>query len=393
MVNTSTPRIYHVIAGLENGGAEAVLYRLCVKDRSCEHVVISLGSEGKYGSLLTRAGVKVHCLNMPRGRVTISGIRRLWRLLREGRPDAVQTWMYHADLLGGTTARLAGIRQVFWGIRHTTLSKADSSRSAIIAAKICAVLSRYVPRQIICCAHRAADIHAKLGYDAGRMRVIPNGYDLDSFKPDSTAPSALRAIFGISSDVPLLGYVARYNPQKDHEALLRALGILQERGISFACLLVGSDVNEGNPDLTRLRETIALSASVHLVGPRDDIPFVMAGLDLHVMSSSFGEAFPNVLSEAMACGTPCVSTDVGDAAEIVGETGWIVPPSQPTLLADALQVAIGELGTADFQARREAARRRVAENFSIQTMISAFHSVWFGTDRLGDHREKLSLQP
>lgn len=370
--------VYHIITGLENGGAEGALYRLCVNDSVCKHVVVSLGNTGKFGPLLTSSGIEVHCLEMPRGQVTISGLRRLWKLLRRNRPQVVQTWMYHADLLGGVMARLCGIRQVFWGIRHTTFSKEDSSRSARIAAKICARLSRFVPKEIICVANRSAETHVSMGYASSRMRIIPNGYDLDQFSPDPSARGVLGVSLGIDPDVPLLGFVARYNPQKDHPTLLQALRILRERDLNFACLLIGPGVDEENSSLNRLRDTLGLSGYVHLLGPRPDIPLIMSALDLHVMSSSFGEAFPNVLCEAMACGTPCVSTDVGDAAEIVGDNGWIVPPSQPSTLADVLQRAMSEMGTASFRARQLAGRRRIQERFGIDTMIAAYHMAWFG---------------
>src|SRR5690554_4089952 len=148
---------------------------------------------GKYGPLLSEAGIAVHCLNMPRGRVRVGALRRLWQLLRQLQPDVVQTWMYHADLLGGVVARLAGIRSVVWGIRNTTLVPGKSSHSAIAAARLLARLSKLVPTRIVACAEEAVTVHGKLGYDTTKMRVIPNGYDLAQFVPDRATGRALRA--------------------------------------------------------------------------------------------------------------------------------------------------------------------------------------------------------
>lgn len=370
-------RVLHVITGLNDGGAEAVLYRLCTHDKTRQHIVISLMDAGKYGSMLTEAGIAVHCLNMPRGQIRLRALWRLWRLLRQLKPDVVQTWMYHADLLGGVVARLAGVRFVVWGIRHTTLVPGQSSRGTIIVARVLARLSRLVPKQIVACAEEAAVVHGRLGYDTAKMQVIPNGYDLSQFVQDKEAGQALRAELGVHEGAPLLGMVGRFDPQKDHANLLHALGLLHEREVSFRCVLVGTGLDEDNAILLAQIQQLGLQDLVQLLGRRNDIPAVMNALDVHVLSSSFGEAFPNVLSEAMACGTPCVTTDVGDAARIVGDTGWVVSPSDSAALAGALEEALGQWRQLEgWLARQQAAREHIEENFSIEKMIDAYHAVW-----------------
>lgn len=372
--------VLHIISGLNDGGAEAVLYRLCQRADPKQHHVISMSDEGKYGPLLEELGVRVDTLNMRRGRLTFRGLWQLFRLVRKSQAQVVQTWMYHADLVGGTVARLAGKRRVYWGIRHTTLDPKHSSRSALIAARLSARLSGIVPKKIICCAEEAAKVHSDIGYRAKIMVVIPNGYDLDRFKPDPTKRQTTREGLGIDDETPLLGFVARFDPQKDHANLIFALGILMRAGQRFHCLLAGSGLDAGNQTLVGQIEREGLSSCVSLLGRRDDIPAVMNALDLHVMSSAFGEAFPNVLAESMACGTPCVSTDVGDAAEIVGETGMIVPVRNPDALATAIAQMLTERDTPDWNVRSEAARRRVSEQFSIERMVESYRNIWFGSD-------------
>lgn len=365
----------HIITGLDDGGAEAVLYRLCLHDKASRHHVVSLMDAGKYGPLLEQAGVAVTCLNMKRGRVSVGALWRLWRLIRHTRPDVVQTWMYHADLLGGVVARLAGQRNIIWGIHHTTLDPEQSPRSTIAVARLCARLSRLVPRAIVCCAERARAVHAALGYDAARMRVIPNGYDLSVFHPDPQAGAALRADLDIAPDQPLIGFVARYDPLKDHATLLQALAVLKNAGRAPCCLLIGTGLDAGNAPLTAQIAHLGLEGHIRLLGRRNDIPAVMNALDLHVLSSS-SEAFPNVLAEAMACDTPCVTTDVGDAALIVGETGWVVPPGNPAALADAIDQALAERETPAWEARRNAARNRIEAYFTIGQMVNSYRAVW-----------------
>ena len=370
--------VLHIISGLEGGGAEAVLFRLCQHSDPKQHHVISMSDEGKYGPLLKEIGVRVDTLNMPRGRLTVRGLVQLFRLVRKSHAKVVQTWMYHADLVGGAVARLAGKKRVYWGIRHTTLDPKLSSRSALIAARVSARLSGIVPRKIICFAEESARVHSDIGYSAKTMVVIPNGYDLDRFKPDPTMRQATREGLGVDNETPLLGFVARFDPQKDHANLIRALGILMRAGQRFHCILVGSGLDASNQTLVGQIESEGLSSRVSLLGRRDDIPAVMTALDLHAMSSAFGEAFPNVLAEAMACGTPCVSTNVGDAAEIVGETGLIVPVRNPDALAAAIAQMLAERENPAWEARRKAARRRVSEKFSIERMVESYRNIWFG---------------
>ncbi len=369
--------ITHITTGLNDGGAEAVLYRLVCHDGPARHHVISLMDEGKYGPLLREAGAQVTCLNMPRGGLTLRGLWRLWRVLRAGRPDVVQTWMYHGDLVGGGIARLAGVPRICWGIHHTTLEPGKSSRSTIWIARINARLSRWVPQAIVCCAERAREVHAALGYAAEKMVVIPNGYDLERFKPDRGARERLRRDWGVADDLFLIGMVGRFDPQKDHANLISALGEFKRAGGQFRCVLVGKDLTQDNAAINAWIAEQDLAHHVLQLGQRNDIPAVMNALDVHVLSSAYGEAFPNVLAEAMACGTPCVSTDVGDAALIVGDTGWVVPPRNPQALADGLGAAFQAKAQATaWAARQRAVRQRVVDHFSIQKMTSAYQSVW-----------------
>jgi glycosyltransferase involved in cell wall biosynthesis len=374
-------KIVHVITGLSDGGAEEILYQLCSYDELNTHIVISLMDKGKYGPLLYEKKITVHGLNMPPGRVTISGMVKLYRLIRSLKPDVIQTWMYHADLVGGLVARLAGVSRVFWGIHNGTLEPGKLRHSTIAVARLNAYLSRWIPAGIVCCAERARKVHQTLGFSVDKLRVITNGYDLNHFKPDATARLRLRAEWGVDYDVPLLGMVGRFDPQKDHENLLRALSRIKQANMPFRCVLVGRGLSAANVQLVAWLEQYGLRNEVLLLGQRSDVPAVMSALDLHVLSSS-SEAFPNVLAEAMACGTPCVTTDVGDAAFIVGDTGWVTSPFNAGQLAGAIGSALRTCGNAtDWQVRCEAARMRVVEHFSLEKMAGAYHAVWEGDSK------------
>lgn len=370
--------IVHVITGLGNGGAESVLCRLCEADKANRHHVISLRERGPSADRLERAGVDVHCLDMPRGRIRLQGLIRLHGLLKQLRPDVVQTWMYHADLVGGLIARLSGIRAIVWGIRNSTLDPQRSSRATQLVVKSLAWLSNRVPARILSCSANAAEIHRALGYRADLFVVIPNGYPIAEFIPDADARSTTRASLGISGHMPVLGMAARFDPQKDHVNLLQALVLLKKQGRSFACLLAGDGMVAGNALLSRTIRQYGLESDILLLGQRNDMPNFMNALDVHVLSSCSGEAFPNVLSEAMACGVPCVTTDVGDASLIVGDTGWVVPPSSHQALAAALDAAIVEYSANDdrWPLRKADCRKRIVDNYSLEKMIAAYNEVW-----------------
>nr|WP_313036978.1 glycosyltransferase [Achromobacter ruhlandii] len=371
-------RVVHVITGLGQGGAESVLWRLATfPGQEVEHIVVSLTDDGIYGERLRAAGVTVHALGMPRGRITLGGFMALRRLIAGARPDAVQTWMYHADLIGGLAARLAGVRAVAWGIRNSGAHLERSSRSARMVLRACALLSGVLPGAIVCAAQDAAERHAAKGYRRDRMVVISNGYDLSRYAPDAAARARVRAQWGLDGDVPVIGCVARWDPLKDHANLLRAVAALVRDGrdAGLRCVLVGRGMTIDNPELMALVDKLGLRERLVLAGPSDDVPAMMNGLDLHVLSSC-AEGFPNVVAEAMACGVYCVVTDVGDAAYIVGDTGVVVPPEQPEALARGIETALRDVASRGQGRAGEAGRARVLANFDLARMVRDYIAVW-----------------
>jgi glycosyltransferase involved in cell wall biosynthesis len=372
----SKRRITHIITGLSRGGAEAILYRLVRStSEAWESTVISLADEGFYGTALRESGCTVHACHMRESGQFVPGLLRLRRFLQRARPDVVQTWMYHADLLGGACARLLGIRPVLWGIRNLRFSSGRESSSARAASWLCARLSGTIPDTIVSCSASAAAEHRRRGYAGEHMVVIPNGYDLTQLRIDPQAGASVRSAWGVAADEFLIGMVARWDPIKDHENFLAAFSLLAREQPQVRAVLIGPGMDTSNLPLCRLLAQAALQSRVLLAGARDDIPAVMNALDLHVLSSR-SEAFPNVLAEAMGCGTPCVTTDVGDAAAIVGELGWCVPPRDSAALGAAMRSALQRLSGEAAAALREACRARIFERFSNERMVSAYERTW-----------------
>ena len=371
-------QVLHIITDFDDGGAQAVLYRFIKADRKNDHQVISLVSIGWYGDRLIESGVKVYSLGMPNGKLTVGGLTKLYRLIREINPQVIQTWMYHSDLVGSIIARLAGKKILIWGIHNTDLDPTKTAILTRLTVRACAMLSKNIPQQIISCSQEGVKVHAAIGYQSKKIVVVPNGYDISEFSPNPVTRSELRHTWQIAENTTLLGMVARWNPQKDHQNLIEGLAHLQTQlRLPWHCVLVGSELTTDNHVFVALLEQYGLTDRVSLLGVRTDISAVMNALDLHILSSAYGEAFPNVVSEAMACGTPCVVTRVGDAALIVGDTGWAVPSKDPIQLATAISEAVQARSHQILWAERQAAcRQRIQDNFSLQIMIDKYHDVW-----------------
>jgi len=373
-------RVLHIITGLTQGGAESALFRLITSkynNPSVTHIVISMVDFGVYGKRMQDKNIEVYMLNMPRGIPSLKGLRKLWSLIRNIRPDIIQTWMYHSDLIGGVIARLAGYNNVVWGIVNFNLDPSVAGRSTRWTAKLCALLSDIIPRRIISCSQKAITSHQEIGYSKKKFVNIPLGYDLAEFYYDGIAAAALRKAWGITDGTPVIGCVARWDHQKDHQNLLRAFGMISSEFPEVVCVLVGPWMDDQNEDLVALVNKInGAENKIILAGRVDSIPNAMSALDLHILPS-LGEAFPNVVAEAMACETPCIVTDVGDAAAIVNNTGWVVPPANSAALADKLRVALRNMYVKeDWQQRSIACRKRIEENYSMQRMIRSYKDLW-----------------
>lgn len=371
------PSVLHIVTGLPIGGAQSALGRLLARipDERFAQSVVSLGELGAMGEAWRRDGVRVTALGMRPSTPDPIAFARLVRLLRRERPDLVQTWLYHADLLGGLAARAAGVRPVLWNLRQSDLDPLETKwpTRAVVAAS--ARLSRLLPRAIVCCSEASRRVHAALGYDEERMRVILNGVDLERFRPDGEARAAVRAELGIAPEAPLIGMAARWHPQKDHATFLRAAAQAARRFPAARFALCGEAVDAGNAELVRLVRDLGLERSVLLLGQRRDMARFDAALDVAALSSAFGEGFSNSIVEAMACGVACVATDVGDSAAIVGDTGWVAPRRDPAAFATALEAALA-LPAAALRARGVEARTRAAERFDAAVMARNYEELW-----------------
>ncbi len=383
-------RIHFVISGLGEGGAQMMLLKLLSRlDRGVfRPKVIALTGHGEVTAEMVGRfqdiDVPVNLLGMRPGVPSPKGLFDLGRLFHREAPHLVQTWMYHADLIGGAAAKLAGNIPVIWNIRHSNLDPRSDKKTTILTARICAALSRVIPRKIICCAERARQVHQTLGYAAAKMVVIPNGFDLDAFKPDPLAHQTVCNELGIADDSVLIGLFARFHPQKDHATFIEAARAIKDdvRFDRVHFILCGDGIDERNDGLKDLIDSHGLNDSFSLLGHRADIPRLTAALNLASSSSSSGEGFPNTIGEAMACGIPCVVTNVGDSALIVGNAGAVVPPGDPAALAAAWKKLLSFDGQQK-QTLSRCCRDRMIERFSLPAIVERYEHLFYETIETG----------
>ncbi|HWF86438.1 MAG TPA: glycosyltransferase, partial [Vicinamibacterales bacterium] len=372
-------KVAHVINALSIGGAELMLLKLLTRiDRQSfePRVYTLLSPAGSIGDAIRELGIPVRELGMTRGVPNPVRVLRLASWLRHDAPDLVQTWLYHADLVGGLAARCAAIgAPVVWNIRNSTLDAFSSRPRTFRVVKACASVSTWLPDAIICCSHNASSLHAAVGYARQKLTVIPNGFDLATFRPNPAARAAIRHELGIPDRAPVIGVIGRFDPQKDFRTFVDAAGRLHAILPEAHFVLCGHDVDRTNRELMQWVDTAGVALSSHLLGERTDVADVDAALDLATSSSAYGEAFPNAVGEAMACAVPCVVTDVGDSARIVGDTGRVVPPRDPPALAAAWLdlLTLGDEQRRDIGRR---ARQRVADSFSIDTVVRAYEDTY-----------------
>ena len=370
-------RLVHAITATGIGGAQTMLAKLLGVGGDVfgnyDQSVLSLMPPGEIGHRLIEQGVAVHTLGMHSSVPTPQAVLRLLKLSRTVAPDLFVGWMHHAGLAAYYAAKLRR-RPVIWNVRHSLSDIAHEKASTRAILRYSARLSRRVDA-IIFNSHVAQAQYAALGYTTGRARVIPNGFDCAHFRPRDDARARLIQLFPVDGHRPVVGMIARNHPMKDPATLIGAMRGLWRKGVDADLLIVG-------PGMERLPQTLGDAAfaglpadRIALAGQRTDIAEWLPGLDLLVLPSAWGEAFPNILGEAMASGVPCVATDTGDARWIIDDPSRVVAPGD----AEAMQAAMDDLLGRTGEARRSlglTGRTRVIEQFSLPAVTRSYAALY-----------------
>lgn len=367
-------KIVHVIIGLNVGGAELMLKRLVLYSQhkgQFHHEVISLTHLGIVGEELTQKGIPVYVVGMTSILSLPKTYFKLRKLLSELKPDVVQTWMYHADFLGGLAAKSLAIKKIIWGIRTTDVTQGGSKLTVALRA-ICAKLSYSIPTDIVCAAHVSKDVHIKVGYDASKMYVIANGFELDKLVATEEDRNNIRQEFNISKDAIVIGSVGRFNIVKNQKFIIEVAAQMVKSYPDLIFMLVGRDNTSDNTKLMSWLIDNNLINNFRLLGQRDDIPHCLKAMDVFCLHSKT-EGFPNVLGEAMSMKRLCLSLDIGDSSIILDNKRFIAfnKDDMVNKLHDLINLSQDKK---NFYLEKN--YLRIKENYSIFEVVNRFENIY-----------------
>lgn len=378
MTSDAPQRLLFVTTGLGSGGAEAMLAQIVTRlDRSRFHcAVASLASGGKHVASLRESGIEVHDLGMKPGRPSLAGLLRLRKIASAFEPESLIGWMYHGNL-AATLLQRGKLKHapLVWNVRQSLYSLEAEKRGSAMVIRFLARLSRR-PRAIVYNSSVSARQHEAVGYDSDRTQVVPNGFDTQRFQPDPSARAKIRMELHLDDNAFLIGRIGRNAAMKDHPTALAAAAKVCRNHPQVHMLLAGTGMESADPAFADfLKRQPGVQSQIHFLGERHDLPQLTAALDLAISSSAFGEGFPNVVGEAMACGVPVIATDIGDTAIVLGDTGTLVPPAD----SKALALACESLIRSSAEHRQELGRRarhRIETQFSIDQVLRQYEALF-----------------
>jgi len=359
-------KILHLIPTLGSGGAERMLSRITCHDSDNDHIIIifkSLTKENVFYKL-KKDNITLLSLKYSSIKDLISSAKLYSRYLELHSPDVIQTWMYHSNLFGGVLGYIKGYRNIVWNIRSAEVSFSEMKLTTLCLALIGAFFSYLIPKTIISCSNRAIKVHRNLLYHRKKFLYIPNGIDEKHILEKKYR----------SNKKPRIGFVARLDSQKNHSNFLKSLEYVHDR-INFT--LIGHNVGSIN-----LLEYSTNCCSISLLDETDDIMHHYDEFDFLILPSIYGEAFPNVLIEAMSRGVVCIVSDVGDSFSIISSTGYkILSPNIPKNIASTINNAVLDfkVNQNQYNKKSSGAIDRVKVNFTISNIVLQYKEVWSDT--------------
>jgi glycosyltransferase involved in cell wall biosynthesis len=363
-------KVLFLIRSLNVGGAERQLLTLLQTiDRTrFEPVVVTFYAEGLLIPEFVDHKIQVRSAGKKDRWDVIPFLYRLIQIIRAEKPDVINTYLVAANILTILLKPFLLPARIVISIRHSFVRNEDYDRLTTFLYSLENKIAGWSDL-IIINSFIGAELAKKRGIPAGKMVVIPNGIDVEKFHPDTSTREKSKQKYGLPENGIVIGIIGRIDPIKGHKTFLKAAEIIDQIMPGTRYLIVGNGEIQLEKDLTSFSETLCLKDKVYWIPTQKDLLAVYNALDICV-SSSIGEGFPNVIAEAMACGIPCVVTDVGDSARIVGQTGEIVPKENAHKLADAI-LLLAKKGVEERQELGRKARERIIEMFSVEKMVNS----------------------
>ena len=382
-------KIFFLVRALNYGGAERQLTLLSkgLGERGHDVVIAVFYSGGPLEKELYGTKVRIRPLNKWGRWDIFAFLLRLIQAVREERPDVLHGYLWDPNLLTVVLKPLFPHLKIVWGVRSSARDLKRESWLDRLIIKLNCWLSRF-PKAIIANSQAGRDDYLAQGYPGEKMVVIPNGVDTERFHPDPEARRRIRGEWSVTEQDHVVGVVGRLSPIKDHPNFLRAAALLakERKHVRFVC--VGDGSADYRQTLRVLAEQLGLGGSLIWNEAREDMPAVYNALDI-VVSSSYSEGLSNVIGEAMACGVPCVVTNVGDSAWVVGDTGEVVPPKDPVALKNAIERLLDQKAYGPDQIRQGIVDRLSVSNLIVNTERTLNALV---TDRVSEVRPVKAFQ-
>jgi glycosyltransferase involved in cell wall biosynthesis len=368
-------KILHVITSLNTGGAEMMLTKLVAASLFSKevHIVISLMDKGTLGDQVSKYA-ELYSLDLKAGDLSLKSLINLYRIIKQEDPDIIQGWMYHANI-AALLVNFILRKKLVWNVRQSLVDIKLEKRLTAILIRMSAFFSGCVDK-IIFNSHVSLSQHVKIGFAERNTVVIANGFDLDKFRPQSSEQIlAFKLKYGLPQNSKIFGHVARYHPMKNHIGFIYEISKVLFEQPNLYCVMVGKGVSEVNAELVNAINNTNYPDRFIILGERHDLANIYGVFDFIVNSSQWGEAFPNVIGEAMACGTPCIVTDVGDSKYIVADLGFVYSPSKSEELNPYLNQCIN-MTTDEYLRLSISCRDHISKNYSINTIYKQYIQLY-----------------
>lgn len=366
-------KILHIINSLGDGGAERVLFNIAFNDNNNEHTIIILNNDNKYEEDLNKKKIKIINVDFKYNYLNIFKILKLYKIVKSHHFDIIQTWMYISNILGSLVSIISNPKPVIWNIRHSDVKFKFINIKTIFIIYLNLLFSYFFPKKIICCSEQAIKWHKKLGFKKNIFFYIPNGIDTFFFKKIELEKNKYKEF---KKNEIILSLVGRFHKKKGHEFFLRAFSkYIENNNKNVKLIFIGSSLNNKNK-LIKLINQLKINKNVILLENTKYINHIYNISDLIVSPSIYGEGFPNVVAEAMACNTPCLVSNSGDSINIIGDYGWSFKTLNENDLIYKLEQSISFVKTNGIKDFKLKCRDQIEKKFSLNLMLKNYIEFW-----------------